>query len=586
MSDNGSHWSTSAAEVANLAPLNRRDVLCLILLIAIIGVVYYPVAGHQFLLYDDPLNVTENEFLRRPFEWRRVLRFWVAPYEGLYAPVAYTYYAAIVSTSEALGMIGPDGSLAAWPFHLGNLILHAGTSVLVYLLLRRLFASSLAALFAALLFALHPVQVESVAWVTEARGLLAAFFGMLALWFYVAFVQHPADRRRRWPYVLASTCFVLAMLSKPSAAAIPLMAGVLAIGLLNRPWKRCLLELAPWFLLVGLMAIATKSQQGREYMTFEIPLLPRPWIALDALGFYVQKLLIPAGLCIDYERDPQWVMNHGGALLAGVAVTTLILAAALPHRRMWLVPCGLFIAAALPTLGLIGYSFQSHSTVADRFVYLAMLGPSLAVAYLGSSISPRIAVAVAVPVLGVFGLMAHEQSLLWRNDEVLLRHTLSLSPTSLLALNNLGVYMHEQGDYEEAEKLFIRAIDAGPSYYHPYNGLGQALMKQRRYSEAINAFKEALRLEPNELGLLDSLGQAELAAGFPQQAAARFQQVLNVNNAFVEVHVHLGQAYEQLDRPDLAGQHYAFALEIDPTYDEAAQALASLERKLQAEKQP
>jgi len=299
-----------------------------------------------------------------------------------------------------------------------------------------------AALGGALLFALHPLQAESVAWVTEARGLLAALFGILALWLYLVFVQQAPEVRRPWPYMVATVCFLLAILSKPSAAAVPLMAGIIAVGLLRRSWKRSVLELVPWLAVVGMVAVATKTQQGQEYLTFEIPWASRPWVAVDAVGFYVQKLVFPSGLAIDYQRNPQWVIENGGFLLAGLAVVLLVLAALLPQRRMWLVAIGLFIAGALPTLGLVSFSFQSHSTVADRFVYLAMLGPSLAVAYLLSMCSRRIAVVISVPVLGLLGYLAHEQSLLWRNDEVLLRHALEVSPSSILALNNLGVFLN------------------------------------------------------------------------------------------------------------------------------------------------
>ncbi len=581
MTGRETRFSNAGFGNAEPAALAQRDVVCVVLLIAIVAFAFFPVVGHQFLMYDDPLNVTDNEFLRRPFEWRRVMRFWVAPFQGLYAPVSYTFYAAIVWGSEVLGIVGSDrdAELQAWPFHLANLALHCAAVTVVYLLLRRFFSSPVVALPAALVFGLHPLQTETVAWVTESRGLLAGFWGLAALWQYVVAVQQPpSDRlRRRLHYMGATVFFFIAMLSKPSAAAVPLMGAVIGIGLLHRPWKRVLLDLSPWLMVVAAVALATKSQQGPAHMAFEVPWLPRPWVALDALGFYLQKIVLPLGLCADYGRDPLWVIDRGGYLHGMTALLAIVLAAVLPHRRVWLVAFGLVVAGTLPTLGLISFSFQSHSTVADRFMYLAMLGPTLAVAYVLTRVSPRVALSIAAPVLSLLGFLAHQQSGTWRNDEIMLTYTRSLNPSSMLAVNNLGILLHERGEYAAAEDLFREAIENDPAFYQPHNGLGQALVKQGRFEEAIEEFKIALQMEPGELSILNNLGQAELAAGFPARAAGRFEQILGVHAGFVEVHIQLGQAYEKLNRNDLARDHYRHALEIDPACNEAIRALTAIE---------
>ncbi len=570
------------------APLGSRDLVCIFLLIATVGLVFYPVVEHRFLMYDDPLNVTENEYLRRPLEWRRVIRFWVGPYEGLYAPVAYTFYAAMVRGCELLGAIESDGTLRPWPFHVANLVMHGAAGVMVFLLLRRFFSSPVVALLAALAFALHPLQTESVSWVTELRGLLAGFWGLTALWQYVVFVQDASGNhaRRRLHYLCATACFAIAILSKPSAAAVPLMTAVVGMGLLQRPWKRVLLDVTPWIVVGAAVAMASKAQQGTANMAFEIPWLPRPWIALDAVGFYLQKLVVPIELCADYGRDPLWVIDQGMFLHAGLAVLAIACAAALPNRRMWLAALGLFLAGILPTLGLVSFSFQSHSTVADRFAYLAMLGPSFAAALLLTKVSPRIAMVIAVPVLTLFGFLAHRQTYTWRNDEVMLTHTLSVSPTSMLALNNLGILMHERGDFAAAEELFRESIENDSAFYQPHNGLGQALVKQGRLLEAIEEFKIALQMVPGELSILNNLAQAELAAGFSARAAIRFEQILDVHFGYADVHVHLARAYENLNQVDLAREHYRFALEIEPTNREAAQALSSLDQATQSVAEP
>lgn len=569
---------------AGRATLDRRDLMCVVLLFSAVVLTFFPVVGHDFLMYDDPLNVTNNELLRRPLEWRRVVRFWIAPFEGLYAPASYTFYAVIVRGSELIGTVDSNGYLEAWPFHLANLILHATTCVVVYLLLRRFVVSQWAALAGGLLFALHPLQTESVAWVTETRGLLAGLFGMLALWQYVVFVQQTeeTERSRKLKYGLATVSFLVAILCKPSVAAIPLMAGVLGIGLMQRPWKRVLLELAPWAALVVLVAWAAKSQQGPAHMAFEVPWLPRPWIALDALGFYLRKLFVPLAMGTDYGRDPLWVIEQRAFLLAGLAILSVVIAAALPHRRLWLVACGLFIAGCLPTLGLVSFSFQSYSSVADRFVYFAMLGPAFAAACLFSMVPCRVVFVVTLPIIAVLGYLAHQQAQTWENDEVMLRHTLSVNPTSMLALNNLGVLFKERGEFSQAEDFFRKAIATGSAHFQSYNGLGETLVEQGRFEEAIDAFQMALQKEPSELGVLHNLGQAELAAGRPQQAVMRFEHILSVFSDYVEVHVHLGQAYEQLNRPEIARKHYQYALSIEPTFSPALEALARLEERTRA----
>ena len=237
--------------------------------------------------WDDVDEVTENPLLHPPTT-DNLDRIWSGPYLNLYAPLTYTVWWALARIS------GADNPYA---FHLLNVLLHLACAGLVFSILRLCVKSPAAAFGGAIVLPLHPMQVESVGWIAEMNNLLAAAMSLAAIRLYLA--SGATAARRRWMvYAFGSAAYLAALLSKPTAVVAPLIAVILDVGALRRPLRPAIFALAPWLAAAGAFAwIAHRNQGG-----IDVPIVDRPMVALDALGFYCRKILWPAGLTIDYAR--------------------------------------------------------------------------------------------------------------------------------------------------------------------------------------------------------------------------------------------------------------------------------------------
>ncbi|MBX7166935.1 MAG: tetratricopeptide repeat protein [Pirellulales bacterium] len=515
--------------------------------------------AHPFSIYDDPLNVTENTALRPPSA-AHLARFWLAPYEGLYAPVAYSCYLAVA----ALG-----GLDARW-FHAANVLLHAGTAVLVLFWLRRLGISPLAAGFGALAFAVHPLQVESVAWVTETRGLLAGFFGLAAL---TAYVGPPSSWRG---YIVASLCFALALLSKPTAAAVPLMALAIDAVVSRRPWPESARRLAPWFVAVVVLAIVTSAQQHRAELARTSPLWARPLIAFDALGHYAQKFAWPLNLGPDYGRSPYWLLQEPARWwpAAGCALVLVVVALWQAARPCWPVVL-LAIAGCAPSLGLTPFVFQGHSTVADRFAYLAMAAVGLAAAQGFAAGKAPLRAALATVVV-LWAALAFRQTTFWRSDVAMFTHALEVNPTSELSMNNLGIALSAAGRTAEAIAQLEHATRLDPQFADAYNNLGLARLRSGDPAAAVSDFERALALKPHDLKIRNNLGEALSGCGRWAEAGKQFAALLAVQPGFSNVQLNYARALRNLGQAAQALRHAREACRIEPGYAEAHRELGEL----------
>lgn len=516
--------------------------------------VFGRVANHQFLYWDDRVNVWNNEAFN-PVTVGGVAHFWTNSYARMYAPLSYTFFAAeaVVSGRGEAPPGKPFGPLKPTVFHVGSLLLHAACGALVLLILRRLFRNEVAALAGALFFALHPIQVESVAWVTETRGLLAAVLGLTALWQYLQFADESTDdpRRRAVHYAVASLAMLLALLAKPSAVVVPLIALAIDWGLYRRPLQQVVAPLAPWVLLAMVLSIGTALVQEASLVDAG-PLWARPLLALDAMAYYIVKIIWPVGFGPDYGHTPAHAMQQGVWYLMGVLPAALVfLALSLPNRRVWLTALGVFAVALLPTLGLVPFDFQKNSTVADRYAYLAMLGPALALTWFLVRYGSVMRYAVVALVLVVLSAASFTQTGHWANDYTLATQALRVNENSATFHLNGGNALYRSDMYEEALDYYRRAYELRkdsdilsdrlvPLYNmaraefkvgnmegvyeniepviaevpgfdggNAYVLLGQALMRSGKNAEARAAFEKALELNPNSSGALNGLAKLD-----------------------------------------------------------------------------
>jgi Flp pilus assembly protein TadD len=578
------------ASTGEVAEPGVRGFLPWLLVAGAVFLVFGPSCGYPFLRWDDPTNVTENPLLHPP-SLEHLAQIWRAPYAGLYVPASYTFWWIETRVSQLF-----TGELAPAPgvFHAGLVCLHAGCALFVLRILRRIVDDGRAAILGALLFAVHPLQVESAAWITETRGVLSTLFGLAALDMYLA---GPTVFRNQ---ALSTLFFVLALLSKPTAVAIPLVAFLLDRFHLRRPLARMLPLLAVWAGIVLLDVLLTTSQQGGASIHFTTPIAQRPFVALDALAFYLRKLAWPAGLAADYGRKPAWLLAQPHFWLPGLlALAAPLVLAFLPGRRTWLFAFSIFAAALAPVLGFMMFDFQAISTVADRYAHLAMLAPALALAMLLARTPPRAALVAGGALVLALGLLSARDVRRWRDTETLFQRNLEVNPNSHIAWAQLGVAAEEAGDTRKAERLYRQSLDLEPLYPIAGGNLGRILMGEKRLDEAIDLLRKVVRRNPDypyaaqdlaaalswrgegeaedakrrELQEAESvlrdlvriqpgfpggrlaLGKILLASGRAAEALAEFSALLSISPGSAEAHQGMSLCYAKLGNRELAEQH-------------------------------
>lgn len=523
---------------------------------------YLPSLDNGFLALDDYQLIVENRVIR-PLT-TELKRAWRGPVFEIYMPLTYTLWAV---ESEWFSRPDPSSelrSLAPGPFHAVCVLLHAMNVSLVFVLLKRLGGEMIAAAAGALLFAVHPLQVESVYWITETKGTLCGFFGLMALAAYVRFAAgNDRERLARMAYYLvASGCFMLALLAKPSAAVVPLLAILLDVGWLRRSWRQALAALLPWLAISAVFAWVAKGAQGDELLEFVPQTMHRPLVALDALAFYTRKVFWPLELVIDYGRAPQAVLKDIGPTLAwSVAsiVILVVLAIGWRRRRPWAVAGWIFVVALLPVLGFVSFAFQTYSTVADRYAYLAMLGPALALAWWLERGGRGTAV-VAGLALALLAAANFSQGRYWQNSRTLFERTLAVNPQSWLAQLKLAMLDGDEADaalverrFEDARRLrdvelarYQATLTIKPDLAGARANLGFLLLRLDRARDAAREFEILLAQRPDEPRGHTGLGIALFQLGRTEAAAAQFREVVRLRPKRRTAHLQLGMALLKL----------------------------------------
>ncbi len=514
--------------LSDTPPRSRRDqiVLLLVLVALAMGRVVY----NDFVAWDDEHNLT-NSIAMNPPSLATWAIFWnpTKPQYGLYVPLTYTVWQAVAWLDHwQSDTPGTSVPLHPFLFHLTSLLVHLAASVVVYRLLLRLIGRSWPACIGAALFAVHPVQVETIAWASGLKDLLCGFFTLAAVWAYVvaANEQRPGLFRRSLPWVL----MILGLLSKPSAMVMPALAGIIDLLLLQSSWRTVARRLAPAVIILPILLAYTKwAQPGTGIPTLPIHL--RPLLVGDSLAFYLSKLVWPVGLVFDYTRNPAYVLKSGQLWWTWL-VPACVVAALLwrwPQRRVLLAAFLLLAAGVGPTLGWTPFLFQYYSTVADHYVYTAMFGAALAVAwalslsYARPAGAQRAWLAAWVLVLAL-AIRSVDQCGIWADSLTLYESTMRINPRSFVTFNNRGVLYTRDRDASRAILMFDRAVAANPDYGPAYDHLALAYIALHDPARAFHYAKMSvdalLRMPP---GLVKPTGLAE-SCGLLAQLYARGHQ--------------------------------------------------------------
>ncbi len=503
--------------------------------------VYGRMLGHDFVIWDDPLHITRNPMLN-PVTPQSLAQLWQRPYFSLYMPLTYTLWAVETVATRAWQGVGPTGPLSATLFKFVSLAMHVGNVLLVFMICRLLVRSDRAALAGALLFALHPAQVEAVAWISDNKGLLCTLLTLSALWLHLKDDGAPSgDVARLEPgkgegsgvsashHFTATVLYALALLAKPTAVVLPLIAWSLDVVGRRRGLWPTTRRLADWVLIAVVWIVVTRWSQSSQQMSYITPLPWRPVVAADSLAFYFEKLVWPVKLCPDYGRTPQKVL--AGPLpdwrwLLPLAVLGLVMAR---PRGLGSAAVLVFVVALSPVLGLLPFHFQEISTVADRYLYLPMLGASLAVAVavdhrtVGRVIGPAMLL-----VLPWLGYRSWQQVDVWRNSHRLLSAILACNPTSYAAHNNLAVLLRQEKRLDDAKTHFRRAAELKPQVAEPHIGLGTIYLEEGRPQLAEAELREALRLDPRLAFTHQRLAMALEQQGKYKEAIAHLEKSLKL----------------------------------------------------------
>jgi tetratricopeptide (TPR) repeat protein len=552
------------------AAIGSKDWLFSAALVVAVFLVYQP-AWQGGFLWDDDQHVTKPE-LRSA---RGLVRIWFE------VGATQQYYPLTHSLFWIEHKLWGDAPLG---YHLVNIALHCLSALLVLRILRRLEVPG--AFWAAAIFALHPVQVESVAWISELKNTLSTAFCLASLLAYLRF-----DRTRAKPwYALALVLFGIGLLSKTVTAVLP--AALLVIFWWRRgrlSWRRDVLPLLPWFVLgVAAGAVTAWVERrliGAEGAEFDFSFPERLLISGRAVWFYLGKLFWPADLVFIY---PRWAIHQASIwqYLYPLSAFGLLLALWLfrNRTRVPLAAALCYLGALFPVLGFFNvYPFR-YSFVAGHFSYLASLPiiatVTAAIAWFWHKKGrPRRATAtgrsLGVLFLTLLAMLSWQQSRTFGDAETLYQTTIARNPDCWLARNNLGALLVGRGQVAKAIAQYRKALEIKPDYAEAYNNVGAILASRGNVDEAIAYYQKALEINPDDADAHNNLALALAGRGEIDEAIAQFQNALKIRPDFGKAQNNLGTAMDRRGQVDEAIAHYRKALESEPDYVNAQRNLAA-----------
>ncbi len=547
-------------------PFGLKEWLFVVALVVAVFLVYQPAWWGGFIL-DDDLHLANNPVLKPG----GLLKTWVPGTYLNYWPLTFTAY----RLQFDIWGLNPLG------FHLVNIAVHAISALLVWRILLQLNAPG--AMFAAALFALHPVNVESVAWIAQLKNILSLLLALLSVLLYLL----SEEKGKRWCMVLSIAVFLLSTLAKGMVLTLPVVLLACAWWQRGRIGRHNLLRVLP-FLLIGALMTGMEMWGQRlvgagDAMVRSDSLLSRAAVAGCAVWFYLWKLIWPVRLIFVYPRwniDPRDVLSY----LPGVLLVA-ILALGWWQRRGWgrpvvmLLVC--YVALLLPVLGFVNISYMRFSLVADHYQYAAMIVPCAIFAAVTATLGRQLwhrptGYALCLASLAMLGGLTWQQSRRYADAELLYRTTIAENPNSCLTHNNLGILMAARGQTDEAIAEYRESLELEPAYVEAHNNLGNALAGRGRVNEAMAQYRKALQLTPGYTLAYNNLGNALAGRKQFDEAIAQYQKALKINPDFADAYNSLGAALAGCGRVNEAMAHYRKALEINPDFADAYNNLGAV----------
>jgi Tfp pilus assembly protein PilF len=567
------------------APISPgRRWLLIVLLCAVTVVIYAPVRQFEFLNYDDYAYVVENPHVASGLSAANLRWAFTAFEAGNWHPLTW------LSHMIDCQVFGPEPA----GHHLTNLAIHMLNTVLVFVVLLTMTSQLWWSYFVALLFALHPLNVESVAWIAERKNVLSTLFWLLAIWAYARFAA-----RRDWKaYLLVAVFLSLGLLSKPMVVTLPFVLLLLDYWPLGRVsvrdpgWLRkagkLALEKVPLLALSAASSSLTVLAQkagGAVTTLEEIPLDVRVLNAIVSYLGYLVKMIWPSPLAVFYPHP-------GSSLSLGQVSLTLLILLAISvlafrtarSKPYFLVGWFWYLGTLVPVIGLVQVGNQA---MADRYAYLSLVGPFLMIVWGLGELAAHLAkkktlnrpgrwlAGAGACALVALALTTRVQLVHWRNSLALFEHTRDVTENNYVAYTNIGIVFNKQQRWDEAIESFSQAVRIRPQHASAHSELGVALAKTGKTREAIEHFGRAIDIYPTAV-TYTNLGLAHLREGRPDQSVEKFRSALRLNPGYFDAHLNLAIALSRLGKLQEARGHFLEAIRIDPSHAGVRSGLGTL----------
>jgi tetratricopeptide (TPR) repeat protein len=572
--------------------MGKKYLICLLLLVATL-ITFWQMHNHEFVHLDDHGHISENRHLRAGLTPESIA--WAFSFTD----VAYWHPVTWLSHMLDYQLYGlnPSG------YHLTNLLWHTLSVLLLFLVLNRMTGSAWRSGFVASLFALHPLNVESVAWAVQRKNVLSTFFWMLSLWTYV----HYAERNTIGRYLLVLLAFALGLMAKPMLVTLPFVLLLLDYWPLDRlqlvhshrqneppsngyfePGRkrslafRLVLEKVPFFALATIAIYLTfRSNQalGSVVITGSAPLSLRIGNGLVSYMAYMGKMIWPCNLAIFYpppETISWWQVAGSGLFLILVSLVAIRSMGTRPYLAtgwFW------YLGTLVPVIGIVQVGLWP--AMADRFAYVPLIGLFIMIAWGVPDLLAKwryrqaiIAVATGL-LLATLIIVTRAQLQHWKNSVTLFQHTLKVTSKNTIVHNNLGTALFERGKMQEAIFHYNKAMELNPNSPKIHSNLGNALAEQGKNREAIYHHNKAMELDPNSPKIRGNLGVALARQGRLDEAIIQFEKALGLKPDYAEAHNNLANTLARQGRVQEAISHYSEAVRIEPDYAEAHLNLAN-----------
>jgi protein O-mannosyl-transferase len=559
--------------VASSGSKKTTVLICLGLALAIFGV-YWQVHGFDYVNYDDPVYSSANPVIARGLTFRGIAWAFTHVYFANWYPLT------LISHMLDCQIFGIN---AGGP-HVVNVLFHTANTILLFLLLRRITGEQWPSAIIAAIFALHPLHVESVAWISERKDVLSTFFGLFSLLAYVRYVDETkiGNARAKTSFRWALVLFALSLMSKPMLVTLPCLMLLLDFWPLqriensgwrtfsSRPFLLLVKEKWPWFALVLILSAVTLFTFAQSGVTVSSVAFPTQWRVpkvIDSYFWYFEKTFWPTKLAFFY---PLLHVIPVKTFVVSSICMLLVTVAAFSTIKRWpfyFVGWAWFLVTLVPVIGLVPVGSQA---TADRYSYVSMVGLLIAIiagarSLLSGSKTKMLAGGMTAGILlAALATATYSQIGYWKNTATLCRHALDVTHDNLTALNNLGVYFSEHGLTDDAEKMYRTALDISPGFAEAHENLGHMLAEKGDTNGALFEYQEAVRLNPNDATTQNGLAETFVSRGKNEDALPHFSEAARLKPENAQYQNDLAVTLVALGKGSEALPFYARAVQLEP----------------------